>query len=85
MRCRFPGNLKEKQDLDERRPAFLGFDAATEARYLSYVRFPSAPRALYSLRFRQPWFQRPDQNVGKIPAYAGDLAGLSAPVSPERR
>lgn len=41
--------------------------------------------ALYSLRFRQPRFQRPDQNVGKIPAYAGDLAGLSAPVSPERR
>lgn len=33
------GNLKEKQDLDERRLAFLGFDAATEARYLSYVRF----------------------------------------------
>lgn len=33
------GNLKEKQDLDERRISFLGFDAATESRYLSYVRF----------------------------------------------
>ncbi|MCC9266179.1 YfbU family protein, partial [Bacillus velezensis] len=27
-------NLKDKQDLDERRLTFLGFDAATEARYL---------------------------------------------------
>ncbi|AHM74957.1 MULTISPECIES: YfbU family protein [Yersinia] len=33
------GNLKDQQDLDERRIAFLGFDAATESRYLSYVRF----------------------------------------------
>ena len=33
------GNLKDKQDLDERRISFLGFDAATESRYLSYVRF----------------------------------------------
>jgi len=32
-------NLKDKQDLDERRLTFLGFDAATEARYLGFVRF----------------------------------------------
>lgn len=32
-------NLKERQDIDARRLEFLGFDAATEARYLSYVRF----------------------------------------------
>ncbi|MCZ4060633.1 YfbU family protein [Pantoea sp. LMR881] len=32
-------NLKEKGPLEERRLAFLGFDAATEAHYLGYVRF----------------------------------------------
>lgn len=32
-------NLKDKQGLDQRRLTFLGFDAAIEARYLSYVRF----------------------------------------------
>ena len=32
-------NLKEAKDIDPRRIHFLGFDAATEARYLSYVRF----------------------------------------------
>lgn len=32
-------HLKEKVDIEERRLQFLGFDAATEARYLSYVRF----------------------------------------------
>lgn len=32
-------NLKDRQDIDERRLAFLGFDVATEARYLGYVRF----------------------------------------------
>jgi len=32
-------NLKGQQSIDERRVTFLGFDAATEARYLSYVRF----------------------------------------------
>ncbi|MDU6452659.1 MAG: YfbU family protein [Enterobacter hormaechei] len=31
-------NLKDQQTIDERRVTFLGFDAATEARYLSYVR-----------------------------------------------
>lgn len=33
------GNLKDAENIDERRVMFLGFDAATEARYLSYVRF----------------------------------------------
>ncbi|MEM6049253.1 YfbU family protein [Erwinia sp. P7711] len=32
-------NLKDPSSLEERRLAFLGFDAATEARYLGYVRF----------------------------------------------
>ncbi|PYG50242.1 hypothetical protein DEU53_102200 [Pantoea sp. AG1095] len=32
-------NLKDGSAIDERRLAFLGFDAATEARYLGYVRF----------------------------------------------
>ncbi len=32
-------NLKESAGVDPRRMQFLGFDAATEARYLSYVRF----------------------------------------------
>ncbi|PKH24419.1 hypothetical protein CIG19_08265 [Enterobacterales bacterium CwR94] len=32
-------NLKEKADIDPRRLQFLGFDAATEARLLGYVRF----------------------------------------------
>ncbi len=32
-------NLKDKATIDERRLNFLGFDAATESRYLSYVRF----------------------------------------------
>ncbi|MCX8956619.1 YfbU family protein [Erwinia psidii] len=32
-------NLKERSAVDQRRLAFLGFDAATEARYLGYVRF----------------------------------------------
>jgi len=32
-------NLKDAQTIDERRVTFLGFDVATESRYLSYVRF----------------------------------------------
>lgn len=32
-------NLKEPGAIEERRLHFLGFDAATEARYLGYVRF----------------------------------------------
>ena len=32
-------NLKEKSQIEERRLAFPGFDAATEARLLGYVRF----------------------------------------------
>ncbi len=32
-------NLKDAAGIDERRVTFLGFDAATEARYLGYVRF----------------------------------------------
>lgn len=32
-------NLKDRKDLDQRRLTFLGFDAATEACYLSFVRF----------------------------------------------
>jgi uncharacterized protein YfbU (UPF0304 family) len=32
-------NLKDNAALEERRLAFLGFDAATEAHYLGYVRF----------------------------------------------
>lgn len=32
-------NLKDPAVIEERRLAFLGFDAATEARYLGYVRF----------------------------------------------
>ncbi|MEA1065559.1 YfbU family protein [Erwinia sp. HR93] len=32
-------NLKDKIDINECRVTFLGFDAATEARLLSYVRF----------------------------------------------
>ncbi|MGG2140027.1 YfbU family protein [Symbiopectobacterium sp. RP] len=32
-------NLKDRKDLDLRRLAFLGFDAAIEARYLGFVRF----------------------------------------------
>ncbi|CAG9423375.1 YfbU family protein [Providencia alcalifaciens] len=33
------GNMEDKHGVDGRRVQFLGFDAATEARYLSYVRF----------------------------------------------
>lgn len=33
------GNMNDPQAIDGRRVQFLGFDAATEARYLSYVRF----------------------------------------------
>lgn len=33
------GNLNTPQDIDERRVTFLGFDVATEARLLAYVRF----------------------------------------------
>lgn len=32
-------NVPQKPDISERRLAFLGFDAVTEARYLGYVRF----------------------------------------------
>ena len=32
-------NLKDAAGIDERRVTFLGFDAATEARFLGYVRF----------------------------------------------
>ena len=32
-------NLQDQRSIDERRVTFLGFDAATEARYLGYVRF----------------------------------------------
>ncbi|WP_380179682.1 YfbU family protein [Kalamiella sp. sgz302252] len=32
-------NLKDAAEIEERRLQFLGFDAATEARYLGYVRF----------------------------------------------
>ena len=39
MRCMFRSNLQDQQSIDERRVTFLGFDAATEARYLGYVRF----------------------------------------------
>ncbi len=31
--------MQDQQSIDERRVTFLGFDAATEARYLGYVRF----------------------------------------------
>lgn len=41
-------NLKEKQDLDPRRLEFLGFDAATESRYLSYVRFMVGTEGRYT-------------------------------------
>ena len=33
------GNMEDKHGVDARRVQFLGFDAATEARSLSYVRF----------------------------------------------
>ncbi|EOC0415616.1 YfbU family protein [Cronobacter malonaticus] len=32
-------NMKDGHTIDERRVTFLGFDAATEARFLGYVRF----------------------------------------------
>lgn len=60
-----PGNLKEKQDLDERRPAFLGFDAATEARYLSYVRFWSAPRGVILTSIPAAMVSTPRPKCGK--------------------
>nr|WP_304188580.1 YfbU family protein [Hafnia alvei] len=41
-------NLKEKQGLDPRRLEFLGFDAATESRYLSYVRFMVGTEGRYT-------------------------------------
>jgi len=43
------GNLKDRQDIEERRLAFLGFDAATEARYLAYVRFMVFTEGRYTL------------------------------------
>ncbi len=79
------GNLKEKQDLDERRLAFLGFDAATEARYLSYVRFLVSTEGRYTHFDSGSHGFNAQTKCGKISAYAGDLAGLPAPVSFERR
>ncbi|XBS71952.1 YfbU family protein [Acerihabitans sp. KWT182] len=43
------GNLKDRQDIDERRLSFLGFDAATESRYLAYVRFMVFTEGRYTL------------------------------------
>ncbi|VTP72943.1 YfbU domain [Leclercia adecarboxylata] len=49
-------NLKDAQTIDERRVTFLGYDAATESRYLSYVRFMvNVGRALYPFRCRYSW------------------------------
>nr|MBA2816598.1 Sugar phosphatase YfbT [Candidatus Pantoea persica] len=44
-------NLEDKETLDKRRLAFLGFDAETEARFLGYVRFMVSEyrRALHPL------------------------------------
>ncbi len=41
-------NLKDAAGIDERRVTFLGFDAATEARYLGYVRFMVNVEGRYS-------------------------------------
>ncbi|RWR01290.1 hypothetical protein ED28_14250 [[Pantoea] beijingensis] len=41
-------NLKDNDTLEERRLAFLGFDAATEARYLGYVRFMVSVEGRYT-------------------------------------
>ena len=42
-------NLKDNQSIDERRVTFLGFDAATEARFLGYVRFMVNVEGRYAL------------------------------------
>ncbi|ORM72986.1 hypothetical protein HA48_11895 [Pantoea wallisii] len=41
-------NLKEACNIEPRRLAFLGFDAATEARYLGYVRFMVSVEGRYT-------------------------------------
>ena len=41
-------NLKDAEGIDERRVTFLGFDAATEARFLGYVRFMVNVEGRYS-------------------------------------
>ncbi|KOC92028.1 YfbU family protein [Winslowiella iniecta] len=41
-------NLKDNRGLEQRRLAFLGFDAATEARYLGYVRFMVSVEGRYT-------------------------------------
>lgn len=41
-------NLKDNSGLETRRLAFLGFDAATEARYLGYVRFMVSVEGRYT-------------------------------------
>lgn len=74
-------NLKERQDIEERRLAFLGFDAATEARYLGYVRFMVFTEGLYT--HFDSGTHGFNAQTRQISANAGGLAGLSASIPPE--
>ena len=48
MRCRFLGQPEREAGSGRAPPGVLGFDAATEARYLSYVRFLVSTEGRYT-------------------------------------
>lgn len=58
-------NLQDQQSIDERRVTFLGFDAATEARYLGYVRFMVNVEGRYTILTLELTVLTPRRQCGK--------------------
>ncbi|NYY81422.1 hypothetical protein DMI65_19810 [Escherichia coli] len=57
--------MQDQQSIDERRVTFLGFDAATEARYLGYVRFMVNVEGRYTHLMPELTVLTPKRQCGK--------------------
>lgn len=73
-------NLQDQQSIDERRVTFLGFDAATEARYLGYVRFMVNVEGRYTILTLELTVLTPRRQCGKNIS-ACLMCGMPARVS----
>lgn len=73
-------NLQDQQSIDERRVTFLGFDAATEARYLGYVRFMVNVEGRYTILTLGLMVLTPRRQCGKNIS-ACLMCGMPARVS----
>ncbi len=73
-------NLQDQQSIDERRVTFLGFDAATEARYLGYVRFMVNVEGRYTILTPELTVLTPRRQCGKNIS-ACLMCGMPARVS----